>query len=165
VRGVLDRAQLAPRYFYESFPGTDALAVAVFEQIVQEVTEAGLAAIGCPGQSLRERVHAGLDSVARLLTDDPRKGRVLLIESVASPVLAPLRNNALRLITQIVAEQAHQTLPAESADPDVLGITARFLVGGFSETLAAHIQDPASHRRETIVDHCTELFLAARRTR
>lgn len=159
---MLSRARLAPRYFYESFPDTDALAVAVFEQLLQELTHAGLAAIARPGLDLRERIRAGLDAVARLLTDDPRKGRVLLIESVASPVLAPLRRDALQMIAQVVAEQARHTLAGHPADPVSIDITARFLVGGFSETLAALIQDPGLHQRETIVDRCTELFLAAR---
>jgi len=169
VRGALARAQLAPRYFYESFPNTDALAVAVFERIVAELTQVGLAAVAVPHQSLRARIHAGLAAVARLLTDDPRKGRVILIESMASAVLAPLRHRAISMIAQLVAEQAEEVLGDQPTDPATLEITARFLVGGFAETLSTVIQDAAHHDRDTIVERCTELFLTAdvavRRTR
>jgi AcrR family transcriptional regulator len=161
VRGALARAQLAPRYFYESFPNTDALAVAVFEQVVAEMTHVGLTAIAESHQSLRTQIHAGLAAVARLLTDDCRKGRVILIESMASPVLAPLRHQAIGTIAHLVAEQAGQVHADHPTDPATLEITARFLVGGFAETLSTVIQDANHHGRDTIVDRCTDLFLDA----
>jgi AcrR family transcriptional regulator len=156
VRGVLDRAQLAPRYFYENFQRIDELAVAVFEQVMVEMTQTGLAAIADTGQGLRKRIRAGLDAIARLLTDDPRKGRVLLVESVSSPVLAPLRLQAARALAGLVAQQAD----GNPGDPVATAVTARFLVGGFSETLAALIQDGDLGDRDAVIDRCTELFLA-----
>jgi AcrR family transcriptional regulator len=156
VRGVLDHAQLAPRYFYENFQHIDELAVAVFEQVMQEMTQTGLAAVTDTGQSLRKRIRAGLDAITRLLTDDPRKGRVLLVESVSSPVLAPLRHQAARTLAGLVAQQAD----GSPGDPVATAVTARFLVGGFSETLAALIQDSDLGDRDAVVDRCTELFLA-----
>jgi len=169
VRGALARAQLAPRYFYESFPNTDALAVAVFERAVAEMTEVGLAAVEGPHQSLRAKIHAGLTAVARLLTDDPRKGRLILIESMASPVLAPLRHQAVGMIARLVAQQAGEALADHPTDPTTLEITARFLVGGFAETLSTVLQDVGRHDRDTVVERCTDLFLDAdislRRTR
>lgn len=156
VRGVLDHAQLAPRYFYENFANVDELAVAVFEQVLLEMTQTGLAAVADTGQGLRARIRAGLDAIARLLTEDPRKGRVLLVESVASPVLAPLRQDAARSLAQLVAQQA-EDIPGDSA---AIAITARFLVGGFSETLAALTLDGGLGDRDAVVDRCTDLFLA-----
>jgi AcrR family transcriptional regulator len=156
VRGVLDHAQLAPRYFYENFANIDELAVAVFEEVLMKMTQTGLAAVSDSGPGLRARVRAGLDAVARLLTEDPRKGRVLLVESVSSPVLAPLRHDASRSLAQLVAQQADD-IPG---DPAAIAITARFLVGGFSETLAALTQDGGLGDRDVVVDRCTDLFLA-----
>ncbi|WP_216205992.1 TetR/AcrR family transcriptional regulator [Amycolatopsis aidingensis] len=160
VRGVVDRAQLAPRYFYESFGNIDELALAVFDRVVQEMIETGLAAIAAAGSSLRARVRAGLGAVAELLTEDPRKGRVLLIESMASPVLAPRRQEAAGTIARLVAEQADGDPAYRPADPATTAITARFLVGGFSEALGALIHEPGAQDRTAVVDRCTELFLA-----
>ncbi|GAB3501723.1 TetR/AcrR family transcriptional regulator [Amycolatopsis cihanbeyliensis] len=160
VRGVVDRAQLAPRYFYESFSNIDELAIAVFDQVVREMIDTGLAAIAEAGTTLRARVHAGLGAVAGLLTGDPRKGRVLLIESMASPVLAPRRQEAAGTIARLVAEQADGDPAYRPAEAGTTAITARFLVGGFSEALGALIQGPGEQGREAVVDRCTELFLA-----
>lgn len=161
VRGVIGQAQVSQRYFYESFPSTDALAVAVFERIVQEVTIVGMSAIADTGQGLRARVRGGLDAVARLVTDDPRKGRILLVEAMATPVLAPLRLQANGAIAALLAMQADLELAGRRTDPATIEITARFLVGGFAESMTALIQDASPHDRDAVVDRCTELFLQA----
>lgn len=160
VRGVIDTAQLAPRYFYESFENLDALALAVFDRVLQEMTQVGLAATAEIEMAVAERVRAGLGAVARLLTDDPRKGRVLLIESTASPVLAPLRHGATAMIARLLAEQVQGTITERPTDPATIDITARFLVGGFSETIAALLLEPDQHQLDAVIDQCTRLFLA-----
>ncbi len=161
VRGVIDVAGLAPRYFYESFENLDALAVAVFDQVLQEMTQVGLAATADTGGAVGERVRAGLDAVARLLTDDPRKGRVLLIESTASPVLAPLRHVSTEMVARLVADQVHGAITDQPTTPATVDIIARFLVGGFSETMAGLLLDPDHHQLDAVIDQCTRLFLAA----
>lgn len=161
VRAAIAHARLSQRYFYESFASTDALAVAVYEQIAQELTRIGLAAIADPDRTLRERVRAGLDAVARFLTDDPRKGRVLLVESAASPVLAPQRHRATAAVAELLSVQAGIGLADDPADRARIAITARFLVGGFAESVATLIQDVDHHDRDAVVDRCTDLFLSA----
>jgi AcrR family transcriptional regulator len=155
VRGVLERADLAPRYFYENFRTIDDLAVAVFDEALRELIEVGLAAIATHTR-LRDRVLAGLDAVARLVTDDPRKGRVLLVESLSSPVLAPRRADGATLLVTLVAEQIDSTR-AESADTAIM---ARFLTGGFVESVAALLPHPDPDERTAVVNRCADFFLA-----
>jgi hypothetical protein len=129
------------------------------------VVLAALAAIADHRQDLAARLHTGLGAVARLLTEDPRKGRVILVESLASPVLAPLRQNAMATIAAIVAHQATAVLAADGPlDPTAVAITARFLVGGFAESVTTLLQDDNPHDRDIVVHHCAELFLAASTT-
>src|SRR5947209_17786228 len=60
VTAVCERAQLTPRYFYESFPHRDALLVPIFDGIVEEVTQKVMAGRRADReQSLRATPAAG----------------------------------------------------------------------------------------------------------
>src|SRR3546814_8891593 len=90
VRGVAEEAGVAARYFYESFPTVDDLHLAVFDEIAQEALVRSLAALertsGDP-EARRERTRVVLAEMVDLMLEDPRKGRIVLLESTASATL------------------------------------------------------------------------------
>ncbi|WP_227981304.1 TetR/AcrR family transcriptional regulator [Nocardia spumae] len=81
MRAVVRRANLSPRYFYESFDNREVLIIAVYDRV-----EAGLrdrlAAIA-PGCDPHAAIRAALETCADFFDEDPRRARVLLRESLA----------------------------------------------------------------------------------
>lgn len=160
VRKVCERAQLAARYFYESFTDLDALTVAVFDAIVEELISTGVRALAEAPPDTRSRLRAGLGCAIDLVNDDPRKGHVVLTLAMGSPPLARRRLAASQRIAELVAENTRghyrDAVPADRH----LTLISRFLVGGFAEILTAWLRDRAGTTRDQLLDDCTELFLA-----
>jgi AcrR family transcriptional regulator len=162
VRRVCQRAGLAARYFYESFPGLDALTVAVFDSIVEELIGSGLRALAAAPPGSRAQIRAALGCAIDLIGDDPRKGRVILTLALASPELAERRLDGAERIARMVAVHATAHFPQHPPAGDRrLVLLSRFVVGGFAEILTAWMRDPGGLSRGQLLDDCTELLLAA----
>lgn len=160
LRGVAARAGLAPRYFAESFPTIEDLHIAVFDAIVAEVEERGLAAIATTEGGPRARSRAALSALADVALTDPRKGRIVLIESVSSTVLGPRRLAEAQRFAGIVAGLSGS---AAGAGPVDLQLAAQFVIGGVAETLTAVLVGAITVDREHLIDMLNDLLFAALR--
>ncbi|MCD0452055.1 TetR/AcrR family transcriptional regulator [Actinocorallia sp. API 0066] len=156
VRGVIERARLTPRYFYESFQDLDSLITAVYDGIVTEVREAALAALLTAPDRTRDRVWAVVTAIVDFYADDPRKGRLVLAEAMASPVLAERRLATSQMFAKLMTGE-----PVLHSDPSPqIVFAARFIVGGFSEILTAWLAGDLPGKRADLVDRCTSLIMA-----
>ncbi|UUW91230.1 TetR/AcrR family transcriptional regulator [Pimelobacter simplex] len=162
VRGVAEQSGIAARYFYESFAGIEELQLAVFDQIAAEAAERSVAALGAAPGGVRARTRAVLAAMADLFLEDPRKGRIALIESITSPVLGPRVLDEARRFAGMLAATTTAGDPSAAADdvPVELLLTARFLIGGVAHALGAALQGDVAVDRERLVDVLVELFLA-----
>jgi AcrR family transcriptional regulator len=103
VRAVCRTAGLTERYFYESFPNLDALLTTVLDTVV----------LGARDRLLDELPNAPIERDAMfrhmvgVFTDyllaDRRRGRIMFIESQATPVLMPRANELIGLFTAPIA--------------------------------------------------------------
>ncbi|WP_051635015.1 MULTISPECIES: TetR/AcrR family transcriptional regulator [unclassified Mycobacterium] len=160
LRGVAEQAGLAARYFAESFPTIEDLHIAVFDEIVAELEELGLAAIADTDGGPRARSRAALRALADLLLTDARKGRVVLIESGSSPVLGPRRLAEAQRFAGIVAglnETGSELRPLD------LQLAAQFVIGGVGETLTAVLVGAITVDRDDLIDMLNDLLFAALR--
>ena len=156
LRGVCKTANLSPRYFYESFADVDALTVAVYDSIIEELIQLGLTTVAQAPSNLASQVNAGLRCAVDVFAADPRKGRVVLNLSLASPELAERRRDTSERIAAIVTELGGDYL-RPGIDPGQLLTIARFFVGGFVELLTAWMTDPSANCEE-LLDTCTQFF-------
>lgn len=163
VRGVAEESGLAARYFYESFPSIEALQLAVFEQIAGEAAARSVDALAAAPADTPARTRAVLAEMVDLFLEDPRKGRVALLESITSPVLGPRVLEESRRFAGMLAATASSGDPAESPEglPVELRLRAQFLIGGVAHTLGAALQGDITVERERLVDVLVELFLSA----
>jgi AcrR family transcriptional regulator len=161
VRAVCAEAGLTARYFYEAFDDGDALLVAVYERVLAAVTRAVTHAVthstaGSPRDRAREAIAAAFE----LLTDDPRAGRVLLLEAANSPVLQRRRQDDLIASSSVLAQLAGQHFTTRPVDPVDAQLTALALVGAETELGAAYLAGRLPVTRERLIGHITELHLA-----
>jgi len=155
VRGVIEQAKLTPRYFYESFTDLDALIVEVYDAVVAELRDASVTALLDAPKDTRVRMHAVIAAIVHHFGDDPRKGRLVLAEAMASTALMQRRLDTSHMFTDLMSGRA----AGHEASPELV-LAARFIVGGFAEALTAWLQGDLEATREDLVEGCTTLFMA-----
>ncbi len=160
VRGICARAKLTPRYFYESFDDLSTILLAVFDEIAADAARAVLAAVEAAPDDARAKSRAAIGAFVEVLTDDPRKARVLFIEAMGSEALARRRFETVRVFAHLVAEQARAFYGVPSETDPLVELTALMLAGGLAEAILAWLDGTLRITREQLIEDCTDLFAA-----
>ena len=160
VRAICSRAHLTPRYFYESFPDRDALLLALFDDIAAESAAVTLVAVSEAGGSAREKARAAIGAFVCLVTDDPRKARVLFVEAMGSEELARRRFETLRMFGQLVADQGREFYGMQHSQDPLIEASGLMTAGGLAEILLAWLDGTLKTTREQLIEDCTDLFVA-----
>lgn len=157
VRGVCKHAGLTARYFYENFTDREALAVAVYDHVIEGIITTTLEAVGAAPADARAMIRAGLENIVSTVADDPRKGRLLFSAALTSKLLAHRRLRSSRLFASLLGGQAKDFYGLDETTD--LEPTTQFLVGGLAQTLTAWLDGMLGVGQDKLVDHCTGLFL------
>lgn len=152
VRGVCRAARLHPRYFYQSFSDLDDLLVAVFDRLIEELHDAVNAAVAAAAPNARAR--AALYAVARLVTADRRRARVLYTEALGNDRLNRRRVEAMQQFVLAL-------VPA--GDHPSAEVAAHIAVGGFTSALIAWLDGRLDVSLDELVDDSTAILVAAGR--
>jgi AcrR family transcriptional regulator len=160
VRAICARAQLTPRYFYESFGDRDELLLAVFDRIAEEAAATVLEAVQRAPDDARLKARAAISAFVALVTDDRRKARVLFVEAMGSEPLARRRFETLRMFSHLVAGQARDFYGIKDGAETLVEMSALMVVGGLAETLLAWLDGTLGVTREQLIEDCADLFVA-----
>ncbi|GAA1907056.1 MAG: TetR/AcrR family transcriptional regulator [Williamsia herbipolensis] len=161
VKQVCDRAGLTQRYFYESFDEREALLLAVYDEIVDDVGRRTVDAIDKTLPTIAELAHVALAEFIGYLTADRRRARVMLLEVVGvSPALDARRRRVIGDFAEIIvtAGMAHAGL---SETTDEFRLSAIGLVGAVNQLLVDWVLGEATADPAAIEHVCTRLFSAA----
>ena len=164
VRAVCARAGLTTRYFYESFSDREALLLALFDEIAAEALARGMAAIETAPDDAVAKGRAAIGSLVDLLAEDPRKGRILFTEAAGLAALLERRQQALALLTEVIATQGRRFYGVPEGRDRTVQTTALLLAGGLSEILRAWQDGRLDAGRERLVEDCAQLFAAVGET-
>lgn len=154
VRGVCRVARMHPRYFYQAFDDTEDLLVAVFDHLIADLHRAIETAVAAAGSGAADRSHAGLDAVARFVTADPRRARVLYTEALGNDRLNRRRIETMQQFVGVL-------VPA--GDHAAAEIAAHIAVGGFTSALVAWLDGRLDVTLRELVDDSVAILLAAGR--
>lgn len=164
VRAVCREAGLTERYFYQAFDDRDALLTAVYDQIVADGVTVVLSAIEQAPRSFEATVRAVIAAGAEFVLDDPRRGRILVVEASGDPVLQRRRQRAMRqqaaLIARLGTERfggADRSVSDDAAADAQLNALAA--VGALVEVGSAYLDGGLDIPRERLVNHLTGLVL------
>ena len=154
---VCAEAGLSERYFYEHFTHLDAALTAVLEEVADEIARESVAALEATEGGPEEKVRAGLSAFVRILTDDPRKGRVAMIESVAVPALRARRAELLRGFVALTAQES-RTLHGEQAWGETEGeLAATMFIGGIAQLVTDWLEGAVTASPADVVDAAVHL--------
>ncbi|HUB74511.1 MAG TPA: TetR/AcrR family transcriptional regulator [Solirubrobacteraceae bacterium] len=160
IRAVSAEAKLNSRYFYESFSSREDLLYHVYQRAVQDVAAAVLEATAAEHE-LEAQARAGLLAAWRVLTEDRRKARVIVLEVVGvSERLERLRRENRHAFADILVRNA-MAIAGEGLrlrmDPV---LTARSLIGASMEVLVDWINGDVDASMDEIVEHLTQMYTA-----
>lgn len=82
VREVCLAAHLTERYFYESFKSLSALFIAVYGHLREQLMAKTLLALRQANPTPLELLDPGLRTFLEFIRDDPRRGRIMLVDSL-----------------------------------------------------------------------------------
>ena len=155
VRSVCRAAQLTDRYFYENFADRDEFLVAVFDDVAEQFSAALVRAVesGQPDQASLAR--AAVDAFLDLMVDDPRKGRVLLIEPMSSPAIGEHGLRVAPLFVALVRSQLD-----EPFDDDAALLAATAVVGALTSLFLRWLDGTLAVDRATLSAFCVRLLLS-----
>lgn len=164
VRAVCAHARLNPRYFYESFEDLDALVVAVYDDVVDQLRREIAAATATAGRDRGAVIRRAVEATVVFVDADRRRGRILYVEALGNEALNVRRlETGFGLVEAIERDGSRQTTSA----PDITAIGrvgAAVLVGGFSEILAAWLDGRIELSRHQLIEDTATLFLAVSET-
>ena len=164
VRAVCRSADLNARYFYESFVDRDELLGAVYDQVAGELAELIGTALLDAADDPTARTRAGIATVLRFLTDDPRRAKVLFTEGRGNPVLADRRRIARQALVESTAAVGQEELARLAGSSTTAARTAEVaatLFGGAMEELAeAWTAGRLGTDLDQVIDDATNLSMA-----
>lgn len=156
VRAVCREARLTERYFYENFGGREALLLAVYGWVADQARQVLSDAVASAPAEPEARARAAVDAFVGLILDDPRKGRVLLLEPLAEPVLSRRGAQSLPSFAALVREQL-----GAASDEAGREMTSIALVGALTSLFSSYLDGALRVSRERLVGHCVTLLLGA----
>lgn len=162
VREICAVAKLTERYFYESFRNREALFQAVYEHSIETVRAAVMQAIARSDRDVRTLARTSIRALLETLRDDPRLGRVLMIEALT--VSAEVGRQS-QLATQSFADlvgslilSLYPNLPKRNVDSQLV---ANGLVGSTVYLVMHWAFNDFSEPLDRILEHCVLFYDAA----
>ncbi|CAN5663556.1 TetR/AcrR family transcriptional regulator [soil metagenome] len=160
MTAVCAAAGLSERYFYESFASLDEALTAVLDDIAVEIEQTQRLAADSAGTDPGALVRASVAAFFGLIVNDPRKGRVAIIEAGAMPALRVRRTELLRHFAHIAAEEARTVLVPPERDPHADEMAGLVFVGGMAELVTAWLDGAIETTPLDLVETATRSFLA-----
>lgn len=159
MREVVRRANLSPRYFYESFDNREALVVAVYDRFEGELL-ARLA--GAPATAdLTGTIRAALLICAAYFEEDPRRARILLREPMTDDTLREHSAHRLPLFLRTLVPglgaAAAALIPASD---ETLAVVGTALSGALVALYLDWVDGRLSLPRDRLADSATAIVLA-----
>ena len=160
VRAVCQAARLNPRYFYESFDDLDALVVALYDRLVDELASAVRAAVDASGDDPRDHTRAAIGRIVSFVDEDRRRARVLYVEALGNEALNRRRVETGHALVAAVEQDAVERHGPPAPGEQIGRMAAAILVGGAGELVLAWLDGRIDVTREQLVDDASALFLA-----
>lgn len=163
MRGVCAKAGLIDRYFYESFPEREALLVAVWDQMRDELLTKLLAVLTGAVENPIAQLRAAIATLVHDVSTNPARARILFGEHTGNDALERRHIDALQQVTDLLIQLGRPFLRS-GADENGLRMSTLIGIGGFVELIKAWRAGVVDVPAVGIIDHAAEVgaVLAAR---
>ena len=159
MRGVCREAGLTERYFYENFGNREQLLVAVLDETVEQARQVLRDAAEHASSQQLDTVRYLVSAFTEFVTSDPRRGRVLFVESLAAPEVAQRGLRLVEEFTSTIAELMRGAeLGAARADEQDVRLNASAIFGALAHLYQAWLEKRVVVSRERFVEHVAQVI-------
>jgi AcrR family transcriptional regulator len=159
VRRVCQASRLNPRYFYESFDGLESLLIAVFDDLMGEVTTLAVGALAQAGDDPTAQAKSIVGAVMRFVTDDPRRARILFVEALGEERLGRRRLETMHASAQFLDRYARRRWEGPDVPDRTTMAAAHLFVGGLSELVIAWLDGKLDSSLDELIDDTAALMV------
>ena len=163
MTAICARAKLTERYFYESFASRDELLTAVCEELADRIRGVVVAALEVAPSEPTALARVAITVFVEMLTDDPRVGRVAIVEAGATPLLRQRRHQILGEFADLIVAKSHEVFGEAALSAPRDRINALLFTGGLAEVLATWLAGELSATKEDIIETAVNQFVRAAR--
>ncbi len=164
IEGICAAAGVTARHFYEEFGSREELLRAVYDREIDATTVAVVTTLADAVEhprDLESRVRSGVRAFVGAFLDDPRRARVVCIESVGvSPELEAHRRSVIHAFARILQLEMERLAEAGLTTARDFTLTTRALVGGTNEAVIDWIVESSSVPIEDLATVIADLYLA-----
>lgn len=166
VGRVCQEAGLTNRYFYEHFADREAALRAVYDMLVHDALHRLSTAMDAPASSLEERVMAALDSYVDFSLSDPRRPRVISVESVGiGPAMEERRRAVRHRIAHLFAREYRRSVREGTMVDLPFDKQALALVGAANELIVDWVLGDRSRTKAELAQDIAGVLLPVLRSR
>jgi AcrR family transcriptional regulator len=160
VRKVCEASRLNPRYFYESFDGLESLLLAVFDELMGEVTTLTTAALAEADREPVAQAKAIVGSLIRFVTDDPRRARILFVEALGEERMGRHRLDTLHATAQVIDGYARRRWGGPAEPDRTTMVAAHLFMGGLSELVIAWLDNKLDGTLDDLIGDTAGLMVS-----
>ena len=143
IEALCSTAKVTTRHFYQIFPSREALLMALYNQITDELNAVLLAAIQADHATFPEKMQHVVEALVTHYLSDTRRARVGVLEVVgASPVIEQRRREVIHDIAGHLQHFLQSTTPQPQTTPHHYHWLAIAVVGGLNEVMAEWLMQP-----------------------
>ncbi|MFW0794440.1 TetR/AcrR family transcriptional regulator [Gordonia sp. CPCC 205515] len=154
LRTICGRAQLAQRYFYESFTDKDEFAAAVYDWALAKVVMSVQKALA--EATFVDGARVGLTQLIETVADDRRIGELLFSPHQVNTVIVAKRFESTGLFVQLFSKQVRHEFRLDGAGRAPL--VSHFLVGGVAQAIGAWLNGEVDVTQQELVDELVEML-------
>jgi AcrR family transcriptional regulator len=161
IEALYTEAKLAPRHFYEQFPGREELLRALYDETIYAVAEAVERARADAPHDVRGRVRTILDAFAGAMLTDPRRARIAYLEVPGrSRQLEGHAHRVVRGFAKVVEDEATAAAARGVLPRRDYALTSVLLVGGTNAILLDWLVGDRARPIPEMLDELTDAFVA-----
>jgi AcrR family transcriptional regulator len=159
MTAICARAKLTERYFYESFASRDELLLAVFDELAERLRGAVVDALASAPPDPEGTARAAITVFVDLLTEDPRIGRVAIVESAATGSLRLRRHQILGEFADLIVARSQVVFGADALPAPRDRLNALLFTGGLAEVLTAWLAGEVTASKTDIIETAVNQFV------
>ena len=158
---ICARAGLSKRYFYESFPDSEALLLACYERCTNEFIDAMVTAVTEAPETIEAQLRAALVGFFSAIDADQRGARIFLLEVLGvSTAVDEAYAAQFRRVASTVEALAGDAFSASSLPKPQLDVIAQGIFGAILTVATQWLLDDRRRPRAQLIDATYVLVLA-----
>lgn len=161
IEQLCNHSKVTARHFYELFSSKEDLLLALYQDIIAQLSQAVSTAVSAPNQSVDKQVVTAVQALVAHYLEDQRLARIGVLEVVGvSDRMEQVRRAAIHGIARVIESYLNALCQQAALPARNYELASIALVGGINELMADWLTRDAPYSLNTLTDEITYLVLA-----